>query len=82
MDVRDLSDFAKELSAKKKGRTKDFLKGRTDFMPNEKKNAVTELMEQGKAKGQAYNKGNHGFFEEVDFDGEQIEKFYDSLESP
>ena len=50
-------------------------------MPNEKKNAVTELMEQGKAKGKLTTKEITDFFEEVDFDGEQIEKFYDSLES-
>ena len=50
-------------------------------MGNEKRNAVTELMEQGKAKGKLTTKEITDFFEEVDFDGEQIEKFYDSLES-
>lgn len=50
-------------------------------MGNEKRNAVTELMEQGKAKGKFTTKEITDFFEEVDFDGEQIEKFYDSLES-
>ncbi|MDD6237740.1 MAG: RNA polymerase sigma factor RpoD [Clostridiales bacterium] len=50
-------------------------------MGNEKRNAVNELMEQGKAKGKLTTKEITDFFEEVDFDGEQIEKFYDSLES-
>ena len=50
-------------------------------MGNEKRNAVTELMEQGKAKGKLTTKEITDFFEEVDFDGEQIEKIYDSLES-
>ncbi len=50
-------------------------------MATEKKNAIAELMEQGKAKGKLTTKEITDFFEEVDFDGEQIEKFYDSLES-
>lgn len=50
-------------------------------MAAEKRNAVAELMEQGKAKGKLTTKEITDFFEEVDFDGEQIEKFYDSLES-
>ncbi len=50
-------------------------------MAADKKNAVAELMEQGKAKGKLTTKEITDFFEEVDFDGEQIEKFYDSLES-
>ncbi len=50
-------------------------------MATDKKNAVADLVEQGKAKGKLTTKEITDFFEEVDFDGDQIEKFYDSLES-
>ncbi len=50
-------------------------------MATDRKNAVADLVEQGKAKGKLTTKEITDFFEEVDFDGDQIEKFYDSLES-
>ena len=47
----------------------------------EKKSAVTELMEQGKAKGKLTTKEITDALEELDFDVEQMDKLYDSLES-
>ena len=50
-------------------------------MAIEKKNAISDLVEQGKAKGKLTTKEITDFFEELDFDGDQIEKLYDSLDS-
>jgi RNA polymerase primary sigma factor len=47
----------------------------------EKKSAVTELMEQGKVKGKLTTKEITDALEELDFDVEQMDKLYDSLES-
>lgn len=47
----------------------------------DKKSAVTELMEQGKLKGKLTAKEITDALEEMDFDAEQLDKFYDSLES-
>ncbi len=47
----------------------------------EKKSAVTELMEQGKAKGKLTTQEITDALEELDFDVEQMDKLYDSLES-
>ena len=47
----------------------------------DKKSAVTELMEQGKLKGKLTAKEITDALEEMDFDPEQLDKFYDSLES-
>ena len=47
----------------------------------EKKSAVTELMEEGKRKGKLTAKEITDALEEMDFDAEQLDKFYDSLES-
>ena len=45
----------------------------------EKKSAVTELMEEGKRKGKLTAKEITDALEEMDFDAEQLDKFYDSL---
>ena len=47
----------------------------------DKKLTVTELMEQGKLKGKLTAKEINDALEEMDFDPEQLDKFYDSLES-
>ena len=47
----------------------------------EKKSVVTELMEEGKRKGKLTAKEITDALEEMDFDAEQLDKFYDSLES-
>ena len=47
----------------------------------DKKSTVTELMEQGKLKGKLTAKEINEALEEMDFDPEQLDKFYDSLES-
>lgn len=47
----------------------------------EKKSPVAELMEQGKAKGKLTTKEITDALEELDFDIEQMDKLYDSLES-
>ncbi|MCI6023726.1 MAG: RNA polymerase sigma factor RpoD [Oscillospiraceae bacterium] len=47
----------------------------------DKKSTVTELMEQGKLKGKLTAKEINDALEEMDFDPEQLDKFYDSLES-
>ncbi len=49
-------------------------------MPD-KKSVVRDLLEQGKAKGQLTTKEILDAFEGLDLSPEQIEKFYDSLES-
>ena len=57
-------------------------KGLVKSMSNtEKKSAVTELMEQGKAKGKLTTQEITDALEELDFDVEQMDKLYDSLES-
>ena len=48
---------------------------------NEKKPVVAELIEQGKTKGKLTTKEITDALEELDFDPEQMEKLYDSLES-
>ncbi len=47
----------------------------------EKKSAVMDLMEQGKQKGKLTTKEINDALEELDFDLEQIDKLYESLES-
>ena len=47
----------------------------------EKKPAMTDLIEQGKAKGKLTTKEITDALEELDFDPEQMEKLYDSLEN-
>lgn len=46
-----------------------------------KKSAVVELMEQGKQKGKLTTKEITDALEELDFDVEQMDKLYESLES-
>ena len=48
---------------------------------SEKKAVLRELMEQGKSTGQLSTKDILDAIGELDFEPEQIEKFYDSLES-
>ncbi len=51
-------------------------------MATEKKStAVADLMEQGKAKGKLTTKEITDALEELDFDAEQMDKLYDSLEN-
>ena len=47
----------------------------------DKKTVIKELMEQGKAKGQLSTKEILDAMGEIEFEPEQIEKFYDSLEA-
>ena len=47
----------------------------------DKKTVIRELIEQGKSKGQLSTKEILDAIGELDFDPEQIEKFYDTLES-
>ena len=47
----------------------------------DKKTVIKELMEQGKAKGHLSTKEILDAIGELDFEPEQIEKFYDSLET-
>lgn len=47
----------------------------------EKKSAVTELLEQGKLKGKLTTQEITDALEELDFDMEQMDKLYESLES-
>ena len=46
----------------------------------DKKTVVRELMELGKQKGQLTNQDILDAIGEIDFDPEQLEKLYDSLE--
>ncbi len=46
----------------------------------EKRNLVKELIEQGKRKGKLTTKEITDLLEEVDFDSEQVDKLYDTLE--
>ena len=50
-------------------------------MGADKKSAVSDLMEQGKLKGKLTIKEITDALEELDFDVEQMDKLYDSLES-
>ena len=50
-------------------------------MGADKKSAVSDLMEQGKLKGKLTTKEITDALEELDFDVEQMDKLYDSLES-
>ena len=50
-------------------------------MGADKKTAVSDLMEQGKLKGKLTTKEITDALEELDFDVEQMDKLYDSLES-
>ncbi len=45
-----------------------------------KKNALRDLIEQGKVKGKLTTKEINDVLEEMDFDVEQLDKFYDTLE--
>ena len=47
----------------------------------EKKSMVKELIESGKAKGKLSTKEINDLLEEDDFDGDQIDRLYDELES-
>ena len=47
----------------------------------DKRTILRELMEMGKAKGQLTNKEILDAIGEMDFDPEQLEKFYDTLET-
>ena len=47
----------------------------------DKKTVIRELIEQGKAKGQLSTKEILDALGELDFEPEQIEKFYDTLEA-
>ncbi len=47
----------------------------------DKKTAINDLMEQGKIKGKLTTKEITDVFEELDFDIEQMDKLYDSLEN-
>jgi RNA polymerase primary sigma factor len=49
--------------------------------PRDKKTVIKELIEQGKSKGQLSTKDILDAIGELDFEPEQIEKFYDTLES-
>lgn len=48
---------------------------------NEKKSPVAELLEQGKLKGKLTTQEINSALEELDFDMEQIDKLYESIES-
>lgn len=50
-------------------------------MPTEKKPTVVDLIELAKIKGNLTTKEINDILEENDFDAEQMEKFYDSLET-
>jgi len=50
-------------------------------MGMDKKTAINDLMEQGKIKGKLTTKEITDVFEELDFDIEQMDKLYDSLEN-
>ena len=52
-----------------------------DVQGTEKRTVLKDLMEQGKASGQLSTKDILDAIGEMDFEPEQIEKFYDSLES-
>ena len=47
----------------------------------DKKTVIRELIEQGKSKGQLSTKEILDAIGELDFEPEQIEKFYDTLEA-
>ena len=47
----------------------------------DKKTVMKDLLEMGKAKGQLTTKEILDALGELDFEPEQIEKFYDTLES-
>ncbi len=48
---------------------------------NEKKTAITDLIEQGKLKGKLTTKEINDALEELDYDVEQMDKLYDTLEA-
>ncbi len=49
-------------------------------MSGEKKNLIKELIEQGKRKGKLSTKEINDVLEEMDFDVEQVDKLYDTIE--
>lgn len=49
--------------------------------PQEKKTAIYDLLELGKSKGKLTTKEINDVLEEMDFDVEQMDKLYDTLES-
>ena len=55
--------------------------GREYMAENTKKPVVADLIEQGKVKGKLSTKEITDALEELDFDPEQMEKLYDSLEN-
>ena len=52
-----------------------------EFKMAEKKTTLSELIENGKAKGKLTTKEITDFIEEMDFEVEQVDKLYDILES-
>ena len=54
---------------------------RGNFKMAEKKTTLSELIENGKAKGKLTTKEITDFIEEMDFEVEQVDKLYDILES-
>ena len=50
-------------------------------MATDKKNALKELIEMGKSKGRLTGKEILDALEDLDFDPEQMDKLYDSIES-
>ena len=50
-------------------------------MNNDKRNALAELMERGKASGKLTTKEITDALEELDFDVEQMNKLYDDFEA-
>ena len=49
-------------------------------MATDKKNALKELIEMGKSKGRLTGKEILDALEDLDFDPEQMDKLYDSIE--
>ncbi len=47
----------------------------------EKKASLHELLEQGKQKGKLTTKEIEGFLDDINYDGDQLDKFYDTLEN-
>lgn len=52
-----------------------------DLAAQERKSAIRELIEQGKAKGKLTTKEINDVLEELDYDVEQMDKLYDTLEA-
>ena len=50
-------------------------------MAGDKKSVIKDLIEQGKAKGKVTTKELNDALEELDFDVEQVDKLYDTLDA-